>query len=237
MTTDKGQAVTGKGNETEHHSYAVRFGLDGGTNPKPGFPGGLIQRIASLGSDQLLALSYNRATRAPELQLLDSDGAPVTSISIPTGLTDYATLKQGESGDSLNASKADSSVSAWQFMPASVKVLLYRPGSNGPILEIGKGGLRREVPVASWIRAFRVYSLYKTMYARFRRLGTAEGMPPSQGDMLLAELNPNDGSVERLFKLGSKSIFDVACEVDGEFMSFSTDKDGKFPLSSTHLPH
>jgi hypothetical protein len=240
MTTDKGKVISGKGNQTEHHSYAVRFGLDGQYKSTTRLPDGQVaHKIAALGSDQLLVLSYDRVNRVPILRVLDSGGRPVSSVQLPSGLTDYAVIKQGETGDSMNAGKAESSVSGWQFIPARGKVLLFRPQSNSPVLEIGSGGFRREVPIAA-PPGFELDGFIpstKQWYARFRRSGAGEGSAPvSRGDYIFAELNPSDGSIYRLFKMDSNSIFDVACEADGEFISVSFDND-KFLLSSTDVPH
>jgi hypothetical protein len=144
----------------------------------------------------------------------------------------------------MSAGKAETSVAGWQFMPAGGKVLLYRPKASGPVLEIGSGGFRREVPIA----APPGYELdgfipsTNQWYARFLRLGAGEGgsgvdIGVSSGNFLLAEVNPNDGSVGRLFRMDGGSFYDIACEADGEFVSYSTDKDSKFLLSSTDVPH
>ena len=240
MTTDTGKVITGKGNQTEHHTYAVRFGPDGKYKSTTKMPDGQIaHKVASLGSDQLLVLSYDQANRVPVLRVLDSGGRPVSLVQLPAGLTDYAEVKQGETGDSMSAGKAETSVAGWQFIPARGRVLLYRPHSTSPVLEIGAGGYRREVPIAA-PPGYEIDDFIpstKQWYVRFRRSGAGDsGGPVSRNDFQLAELNPGDGSIARLFKIDPDSLFDVACEADGEFVSYTLDKD-HFMLSSTDVPH
>jgi len=139
----------------------------------------------------------------------------------------------------MSAGKAETSVAGWQFIPARGRVLLYRPHSTSPVLEIGAGGYRREVPIAA-PPGYEIDDFIpstKQWYVRFRRSGAGDsGGPVSRNDFQLAELNPGDGSIARLFKIDPDSLFDVACEADGEFVSYTLDKD-HFMLSSTDVPH
>jgi hypothetical protein len=238
MTTDTGKVVTGKGNPAEHHFYLVRFGLDGQYKSKTKLPdGGTYLKVAPLAGDQFLALSYDRVNRTPVLRVLNSDGTQLAPIPIPNGLAKYPEVAQGESGDSMSAGKAETSVSSWQLIPARGEVLLYRPDAIAPILEIGPGGAMREVGVA----APPGYELdgfipsTKQWYARFRRSAVGDSSGVSRKDYLLAQLNPNDGSVVRIFQTAPEEIFDIACEAEGEFVSYFFDKD-KFLLGSTDVP-
>jgi hypothetical protein len=137
------------------------------------------------------------------------------------------------------------SVASWQFIPARGKVLLYRPNANAPILEIGNGGSAREVPVEG-PRGYELDSFVpstKHWFAIFRRsgiggVGSSVDSRASSKNFLMAELNPSDGSVERLFEMDSGSFFDIACEADGQFISYSVDDpSSKFLLSYTDVPN
>ncbi len=240
-TTFAGKTITGKANGAKHYSYAIRYGLDGQYKSTAKLPEDqTVIKLAALGSDQLLALSYDRVNRVPLLRVLDSSGRQLGTVLIPEGLTNSSEITQGQTGDSRNAGKAATSVSAWQFIPARGKVLMYSPQSNAPVLEIGSGGFRREVTIT----APKGYELdgfipsTRGWYARFRKPG-AGGETDSSiagGNYALAELNPSDGSIERFFKMESGSYFDIACEVDGEFISYSSNEKG-FLISSTDVPH
>ncbi len=240
-TTFAGKTITGKTNGAKHYSYAVRYGLDGQYKSTTKLPEDqIVTKIAALGSDQLLALSYDRVNRVPLLRILDSSGRQVGTVLIPEGLANSSEITQGQTGDSMSAGKAATSVSAWQFIPARGNVLIFRPQSNAPIVELSSGGFRREVTIATP----KEYELdgfipsTKGWFARFRKLDAEAGADSSiaGGNYALAELNPSDGSIERFFKMESGSYFDIACEIDGEFIGYSTDEKG-FLLSSTDVPH
>jgi len=246
METDKGKIVSGKANRTEHHEYAVRFGLDGRYKSKTMLPAGkLYLKVAVLPSGEMLLLSYNKVNRAPALQVLDSDGKQMNSILLQGGLPDDAAIDRGRSGDAVDSARASMSVSAWQFIPARGKVLLYRPNGNAPILEIGNGGTEREVPIEG-PPGYKLESFVpstKHWFAIFRRSGlgdngSAVDSSASGKNFLIAELNPSDGSVERLFEMDRGSFFDIACEVDGQFIGYSVDDpSSKFLLSCTDAPN
>src|ERR1017187_3025451 len=247
MVTDKGQIVTGKDNRTEHNYYVVRFGLDGQYKSKTKLPSGKLDfKVVALPSGDLLLLSYDQANRTPVLQVLDESRRPVNAIPLQGGLVNDEAIDRGRSGDALDAAKASMSVSSWQFIPARGKVLLYRPKANAPILEIGNGGSVREVPVEG-PRGYELDSFIpstKHWFAIFRRSGIGNGgssvdSRASSKNFLMAELNPYDGSVERLFEMESDSFFNIACEADGQFISYSVDDDSnpKFSLSFTDVPN
>jgi hypothetical protein len=246
METDEGQIVAGRRNRTEHHEYVVRFGLDGQYKSKTMLPSGkLYYKVAVLPSGELLLLSYDQANRTPVLQALDESGRPVNAIPLQGGLVNDAAIDRGRSGDALDAAKASMSVASWQFIPARGKVLLYRPNANAPILEIGNGGSAREVPVEG-PRGYELDSFVpstKHWFAIFRRsgiggVGSSVDSRASSKNFLMAELNPSDGSVERLFEMDSGSFFDIACEADGQFISYSVDdSSSKFLLSYTDVPN
>jgi hypothetical protein len=80
----------------------------------------------------------------------------------------------------------------------------------------------------------------KRWLARFRRsdLGDRNSVVDSSAagkNFILAELSPSDGRIERLFKIDSGSLFNIACEADGRLISYSTGQ-AFFSLAFTDIP-
>ena len=245
MLTDKGKVVAGKANRSEHHEYAVRFGPDGQYKSKILLPDGKQYfKIAVLPSGELLLLSYDPVNRTPLLQVLASDGKQLNSLPLQRGIADYRAIRRGASGDEVDAAKASASVGTWQFIAARSKVLLYRPNSRASILEIGARGSVRDVPIVG-PNGYELEALIASSdhwFGIFRRSDVVDDRngidsSVSKKNFAMAELNPLDGSVERLFEMDDGSFFNIACEVDGQFLSYSVDSGSQFLLSVTDIPN
>jgi hypothetical protein len=244
MVTDEGRVINQKTSAGEHRNFLVRFGRDGQYKSMARLPSGRFYlKMAELASGELLLLSYDKTNRTPLLELTDSDGKPIRGLTLQGGLVDYGVLHQAEAGNDIDAAHAETSVAGWQFIPSRGRVLLYRPRARAPIMEIGNGGFTREVTLEI-TAGYDLDSFVPSTggwFARFRRssgTGEHDGMDSSakNRNFLMAELNPADGSIRRLFAMEDGSFFNIACEVDGKFISYSTDLGSQFLLSYTDVP-
>jgi hypothetical protein len=156
-------------------------------------------------------------------------------------MLDDPKLNQGELGGSTEAVTASGSLSAWQFASARHRVILYKPHSSAPVLEVGSGGAVREVPLAAppGYELDGVVSGTDRWIMRFRRSGLSDSQvsdaSTASGNFLLYETNPLDGSLKTRLSLKSGSVFSLACEADGVVSSFLVDGSAKFLVSSASL--
>ena len=95
------------------------------------------------------------------------------------------------------------------------------------MLEVGAGGAVREVPVS----APKGYTLHGVVPANDRWLmrfkkdglddqGKAVDAHAENGNFVLYELDPNDGSLKRQIDLVTGTDFEISCEVDGSLIGF-----------------
>ena len=201
-----------------------------------------FRRIAVLSDDTLLGLAYERANSVPRLFLMDSDARIVRSIEIPNAMMSSSEIEAGQSGDSLNEIPAESSLSWWLFAPSRERVLLYQAHSKSPILEVGAGGVVREVPIAfpqgyvlddvipandRWIMRFRKESSSDS---------SAVDTRPESNTYVLFEVDPADGHLRRQIEVSAGPFYSISCEQDGVFSAFSIDGQ-KVNLLTANLPH
>lgn len=221
-------AYTGK-----HHTYLLEYDLRGTFQKKVQFPDGYnFMRIAPLSDDTFVALAYDTANRVARLLLLDSDLEIVRQLEIPSDMQDSDPgLKQGESGDAMNAAKAQSSLSWWHFAAARNRVLLYQSRREAPVLEVGAGGGMREVTVQapkgyvlSVIYPANDRWLMQFIRSDLSQMGAIDTRPQTFNSVLY-EVDPNDGSLRRRIDLptiGAKSTpATLACVQDGVVQAFS----------------
>ena len=131
-----------------HHDYLVEFDRDGNYKKTVELPAEYrFWRIGALVDDSLLALAYDRTNSVARFLLLDSGGKIIRPLELPSQMRDNPELTQGESGEVLNQARAESSLSWWLFAPARHRLLLYQAHSKAPLLEVGAGGVVREVPL------------------------------------------------------------------------------------------
>jgi hypothetical protein len=213
----------------EHHSFVVEFDEENAQFkrtveiPKQY----MFWRVAALEGNSLLVLAYDRVNSVPRLLVVDTDGKITRTLEVPQSLTQNPQLQEGTSGDFLRQAKAETTMSYWEFAPVRKKVLLYQRGSHAPVLEVGAGGAVREVPVS----APKGYTLHGVVPANDRWLmrfkkdglddqGKAVDAHAENGNFVLYELDPNDGSLKRQIDLVTGTDFEISCEVDGSLIGF-----------------
>ncbi|HUX46030.1 MAG TPA: hypothetical protein VMV57_14880 [Terracidiphilus sp.] len=225
-----------------HHDYLVEFDRQGNFKKTLDLPATYhFWRIAELPDETFLALAYDRVNAVPLLFLLNSDGQILRTLELPNGMTQNGEMTQGETGGITTQVAAESGMSWWLFAPARKDILLYQARSKAPVLEVGAGGVVREVP----LQAPKGYVLDDVISAsdrwimRYRKDSISDKGPidagPRTKNFVLFEVNPSDGSLRAQFDPGKVSISDIACEHDDVVTAFSM-KDGKVILKTADLP-
>jgi hypothetical protein len=216
----------------EHHAYLVELDRSSGSYKRTvDLPASYrFWRVAELSDGSFLALAYDTTNSVPRLLILDSDGKIVRTLEIPQSMSSTPQLQQGLSGDMLKRVMAQSSMSWWNFAQVRHRILIYQMRTRLPVLEVGPGGIVREVP----LRVPQGYELNGVVSANDRWLMQyrKEGMPddgavdarPETKNFVLYEVDPNDGSLKRQIDLVTGRHFDIACEQDGVLIGFSMDE-------------
>jgi hypothetical protein len=243
MKSPAGVATTKHVKAGEHRNFILQFDREGNYKSTVDLPSTYeFKRFAELPSGEFLALGYDPVNIVPTLQVINSDGQSVRRIEVPGYMLEEPTQKQAQNGGDLERMKASTDISFWRFVSSMKKVLLYRPNSDEPVLEVSSGGATREVHIETPV-GFELDGLVPsadTWIARFRRKGLADSdlaKPSSEGDdYLLFKLNPADGSLVAKLNYTGTSIFGIACEAAGLVSSFSVDADAKFQLSFASIP-
>lgn len=214
----------------ERHDYLVEFDSSGNYQKAIELPGAYqFRRLAALADDSLLALAFDRANSIPRLLLMDSGGQIIRNLQIPAKMQESPEFASAQAGGIIEQVQAESSLSWWIFALARKKILLYQAHSNSPVLEVGAGGVVREVPVQfpkgytldgiisandRWIMRFRKNSLS----------GSGEiDTRPEANNYVLYEVEPSDGSLKRRIVAETGPIYSIACEQDGVLTAFSFD--------------
>jgi hypothetical protein len=211
-----------------HHEFLLEFDRSGNYKKTVDLPTAYhFWRVAELADDSLLALAYDGVNSIVRLLLLDSGGQIVRPLEVPAKMADSPDLRRGESGEDIVRMQAESAMSWWLFAPARHKILLYQARSKSPVLEVGAGGVVREVP----LEAPRGYTLANVISAsdrwimRYRRDGLSDfgevDTRPESKNFVLYEVNPSDGTLKNQIDLEGTRHFDIACEQDGALIGFS----------------
>jgi len=243
-TTPDGKINTGKGYRGEHHNYILTYDRQGSYKATIDLPADKIfTKIGALDSGEFVLLGYSSASRVAVLQLLASSGKLLRALQLPGKLEDDPTLEQGEIGGPAEVAKAVAGLSRWQFTSTRGNIVLSRPGSSGVVLEVGSGGVSREVPLES-PAGYELDGLVPAKdrwVARFRRKGLPErggiDANSSSGNFKLFDVSPSDGSLRTELDLpGGSSIFGVGCEADGEVMQVGLNDKLQFQISKADIP-
>ncbi|MGH9587775.1 MAG: hypothetical protein ACRD3F_12540, partial [Acidobacteriaceae bacterium] len=175
--------------------YIATFDRDGNYKelillPLPG----PIFRFAILSSGEFLVLGLDPHGNTPKLMLLGSQGDLERSIDLPE--LSQKTVA-GSATSMRQAMTAAITAGSVLFMPHNGNVLVWRPGSTGPVFEIQAGGGIREIPLMvpkGYTLADFVPSNDR-LIAHFRPSDAKNGVAMNLSDYAYYEVNPSDGSL------------------------------------------
>lgn len=219
----------------EWHQFIARFDNDGTFQDTIELPISYqLFRLAVLTSGEFLVFGFDASNGVPRLVLVDSDGTPKRSLSLPQNIeeevrkqsknTEYGQFPRTTS-DAFLGSKVFSGVS---FSTYGDKVILWQKGKNS-LIEVGEHGNMREVQLQS-PHGYRIQQFipsndsWMILYSEGDQLGGGSTDPGSNGGgYVLYEVNPSDGGLRRRFDLGRAEQFWVACEHDRALTTFKTD--------------
>jgi len=202
--------------------------------------------IALLSSGELVVFGYDEVNSVVRISLLDSDGGFLHDISYSDDLTSDPSLQATKTGTVIERLRAlsNSGFGSWHFARARGKVLLYQPDSKAPVLEIGPGGVRREVPL-SLPKGYYLKEFLPSSDRWIVMLGENGPNKPARNvagtfyeDFALFELNPIDGTPRYRINMGGEIPFNaqsIACEQDGRFLAYKTDENSKFTLLNADI--
>jgi len=202
--------------------------------------------FALLPSGEFIVFGFDEIKSVVRISLLDSDGGYLRDIPYSGELTSDPAFEETKSGTDFERESAlmKSSFGSWHLAHARGKVLLYEPDSKAPVLEIGSGGARREVPL-SLPKGFYLEAFMPSSDRWIARLGEDGPNKPARGfagtsynKNQLFELDPSDGSARYRIDLGNEvevNPYTIACEQDGKFLAYKTDKDSKFTLVTADI--
>jgi hypothetical protein len=111
------------------------------------------------------------------------------------------------------------------------KILLYQAHTKLPILEVGAGGVVREVPLEI-PKDFVIDTIIPSedrWIIRVRRENLSDKTEidarPEAKNYVLYEVDPSDGHLRRELSVSSGPLFSIACEQGGTFTAFGIDGD------------
>ena len=211
-----------------YHGYIAQFKRDGSYQGSIEIPVAYrIQRFAILPSGEFLVSGYDQTNSTARLLLLDASGQIIRTIDTPQARSSTGVDAPFRS---VEAAKAELSlIGPIAFTPYNQDILMWRRGSQDPILDIGAGGRVREVPfqVPSGFVFVDMVPAKDRWIAHFRRQETPEGTPFSQDAYAYYELRPQDASPSAKLLITGDVPQSLACEADGTYITYKMDKDGK----------
>ena len=220
---------------SSYHYYVAEFNLDGTYRESVELPiSNPLSRLAIFPSGEFLVVGYDQLNAAVRLLLLDSSGHVSKTLDIPAARTSAGA--EAPYGSIEAAHAARNLVGSIALTPYDQDILVWRGGSNDPVLEVGSGGAVREVPlqVPSGFVFVEMVPANDRWVAHFRIQGAAENSAFSQKTYSYSELRPQDGSVSSRLVIPPDDPQFLACEKDGNYIAYKLDKDNKLMMLSAN---
>ncbi len=218
----------------KHQDFLAEFDLNGNFTKavELDMPEGWhTWRLAALPDDSLLALGYDLINARPHLMILDSSGERKRDLQVPAMMDENPVFSEGASSDWKKRNNALGTINSWHFAWARQKVLLFQAHSSAPILEVGAGGMVREVTIEH-PKGYGIDGVLPSndrWLIRFRKDGLSEAGPidsnPETKNYVLYEVDPFDGSLKRQIEMADGTLYSSSCEKDGTITAFTFDQD------------
>jgi hypothetical protein len=182
-------------------------------------------RLAVLDSGEFLVTGYDSATDSERLLLLDDLGQLVRPIDQPLSDAERSARRSASSTMRMYAGAQSSGLT--NFVGYKDKVLVWRSGTNDPVLEVNGDGAKREVSIAvpkGSVLQDVVPSDDQWIIHVSADVASSAG-PRELSGYQYYEVSPLDGSLERQLSTASSPINSIACKSRGKYIAFATDKD------------
>lgn len=216
---------------SKYHNYIAEFDRSGSYKESIELPMDyLLSGLAILSSGEFIVSGYDRVNSAARLLFLDPSGRLVRNIDLPAFRNASRTDVQFGSGESMAASSQ--LIGSVMLTPYQKHILIWRRGGRDPILDVGPGGSVREVP----FQPPEGYALAEMIpatdrwVAHFRSNEADENAPMNEREYPYYELRPQDASLSARLTLSGVVPISIACEIDGTYLSYKRDNDGKLVL-------
>jgi hypothetical protein len=221
-------------NPNQHHFYIAEFNLDGVYKQSIELPiQGPIYHFAILSSGEFLATAYDSTTDAPQLFLFSSAGDILRQIYMPN--TTNAKTKQSNRRPVNPLMASARLMGSILFTPYGDDVLVWQAGVNAPILEVQPGGSVRELHISApkgYVLAGMVPSNDR-LVAQFQPINLDTSVAQNESEYMYYEINPSDGSLLNQLKITGNHAGTIACEHDGDYLSFQINAKNQLTLLTT----
>ena len=243
-TLDGKEVSAGRGFHGEFHNYIVIFDKNGSYESLIDLPESEdFLKMARTESGEFILLGFSRVNHAADLDLFTDSGQFIRNLQLPQGALDPPPLSQSGTEDSADPNRALTALGLWEFVSTKGGILLFRPGRIDSLHEITSTGVirkvRLEVPKGYQLDGFVPSN--DRWIALFRRIGLDEKGPidagAASGNFVMFDVNPLDGSLRTQLKIPDEyTVFDVACESDGELTIVTVDDKFTFRLAKADIP-
>jgi len=213
-------------NLAEHHDYIVIFDRKGDYRRRVQLEDTFaVQRVGVFPSGAFLAFGFDKQDHSPKLAMLKDDGTLLKFLQIPK-----EDVPGSMPGTREGSGKGPAVyIAPTQLLPDGDFILVVQNKTGFPLLEVNEAGAIRVIKpkLPEGVQIDVLVPSDKNLYARVN--------PASNGSIY--ELNPQDGTVLRRFKLeDGRSGSGVDCVHDGKFLSFEHGEGKLVPLMGTAEP-
>jgi hypothetical protein len=204
--------------------YIATFGIDGTFKELIEIPVSYqLYHLGVLETGEFVVSGYDSANNVARLLLLSSSGKLIKPIPLPEAIQNYDAQNDSHTDSVIMA--ALKNIASIQFTSYGDGVLVWRSGTNDPIVSIGAGGLIREVP----IRYPKDYILSDALSStdhwilHLQPQGQPGNGAHDLGKYVYFEVDPADGSVIDKLSLNGANPGTITCENQGIFTALQTD--------------
>jgi hypothetical protein len=214
-----------------YHTYIAEFNRDGSYKGSIEIPVTYqLTRFAILPSGEFLVAGFDKVNATARLLFLNSSGEVVRNLDMPAfkkpvgDNAQYGSIETGRAARKVIGSVV--------FTPYGQDILVWNRNGSDPILDVGPGGRVREVPldIPAGSAFVDLVSANDRWVAHFRDKDTAEHAPFTAKAFSYYELHPQDASIWSRIQISGDVPQSLACESDGTYLTFKSDKDNKIMM-------
>ena len=215
----------------DYHNYVAEFDPDGSYQKSVQLPMAFqLSHLAILPSGEMLVSGYDQLNSTARLLFLDDSGNVARQLDLPAFQKPVAAdSSYGSHQSMMESSQLMGSV---LFTAYDQDILVWRMGSSDPILDVGPGGSTREVPIQppSGMVFTSLIPSTDRWVALFRQSQAPANQPLTPATYSWYDLRPQDASPASKLAPAGEAPASIACEVNGSYIAFKPDKNGKLML-------